>query len=60
MRGAYLEARGHLALGQIGGLSPLLEFSRRGNDSRSAVRAMLLCERVAGLHGGVVAQPLEK
>ena len=45
-----LEKRSDLALRQPGSLSPLLEFSRRGNDSRFADGAMRHRESVTGLH----------
>src|SRR5260370_39005483 len=40
IRGADLEPRTHLPLSHIGFYSQALKFSRRGDDSRSAVRTM--------------------
>jgi len=40
MRSTDFEARSYLALGQVSGSSPLLEFSRRWNDSRTTVWAV--------------------
>ena len=50
MRSSDLKMGSHLTLSQTSSLSPLLEFSRRGNDSRSAVGAMRQSDSAAGLH----------
>src|SRR5208282_2764169 len=54
VRVTYLEKRRHLALCQIGSLSPPFHLSRRWNDSRATVRAMRQCEGVVGLHAATL------